>query len=242
MVLLGDDLVAVEFLGPLEVGLGHRELGLRLEIAGVRLAHIEAVEHGQRLSGLHLIAEIDVYLDDAPRHPRCDMGDAVLVGTDGGGHDQLLADFLRHEFFDLDPGGFDRLGAELELLLIVVPGFVLILMLAGFFGDGVLLHGSVRFGRLALATAGKGEHRQNEGRQGSPGNHGGVLHECGSVVRVVGKERSGTFHFSFRQPAACSSSMRVRAKSVAASSTSRRVSSTWRVANRSCVRPISPAR
>jgi hypothetical protein len=94
----------------------------------VRLAHFEAVEHGQRLSGLHPIAEIDVDLDDAPRHAWRDMGDAILVGADGGGHDQLLADFLRREFFDLDPGGFDLLGAELQLLLLAVSGFAFLVL------------------------------------------------------------------------------------------------------------------
>ena len=61
-----------------------------------------------------ILAEIGLNLHDASRHPWRNVGDPILVGANGGGHDQLLADFLRREFFDLDPGGFDRLGAELQ--------------------------------------------------------------------------------------------------------------------------------
>jgi hypothetical protein len=95
MILLRDDLVAMKLLGPLEVGLGHRQLCLCLKVGRVRFTDFQTVEHGQRLPGLHLIAEIRLDLDDAPRHSRSDMRDAILVGADGGGHRELLADFLR---------------------------------------------------------------------------------------------------------------------------------------------------
>jgi len=97
MVFLGNDLIAVQLLGALEVGLGYRLLGRCLQVSRVRIADFQAIENSQRLPGLYLVAEVGFDIDDAPRDAWRHVRYAVLVWSDGGGQGERLAHFL-HQY------------------------------------------------------------------------------------------------------------------------------------------------
>ncbi|TXT28015.1 MAG: hypothetical protein FD131_3395 [Rhodocyclaceae bacterium] len=160
IVLLGDDLIGLELLRPLEVGLGERQLALRLAIDGMGLAQLDAVEAGQRLARLHIVAQVGVDLVDPGRDAGRDMGDAVLIGPDGGGEHYLVGDGLRLQHFDPDAGSLDFLGRELHL-----PGFAV--FVRRLVGVGLFLGrcGRFRFGRRAILSI-AGAQQEGAGQEG----------------------------------------------------------------------------
>ena len=96
-----DDLLGLQSLGALQVGLRHLGLARRLRMRRTRLADLDAVEAGQHLPHRHAITEIGVNLDDASWHTWGQPCETVLVRLNRGGHHQLVGNLLLLNGFDL---------------------------------------------------------------------------------------------------------------------------------------------
>ncbi|MBK8358736.1 MAG: hypothetical protein IPL15_07030 [Comamonadaceae bacterium] len=144
------------------------------------------------------------------------MRDAILIGADGGGDRQLLADFLRREFFDLDPGGFDRFGAELQGFPSPCSAGFARLFRRCAAGCRRLVRPAPLPSQSVPTRACRSPRRQR-GRhadgQGDDQIHFRCLHGFSSdmFVRRAADGPFAAFHFVPVQPALCSSSLRVKA-------------------------------
>ena len=209
-VLARDDLVGAELLGAFEVSLGDALFGLRLDPLGMRRAHFHAVQRGQRLPGAHTIAELGWCGGDAAFDAWRDMGHTVLVGHDGGGGHDRLAERLRLHGLDLDARALGLFGGQRQLFGLAVAAFLF---------AGVLCTFSRVLGPRAFAARGECDgHRQGGGDCREPRKTREPI-----VQRVHG------FVPSSGQPAAFSSSICVAWYSASASVSSRSASSAWRL-------------
>ncbi len=98
-----DDLFFQQGLRTTKRPLRHVELGLGLEIRGLRHAQLSAVEHRQQLPALHLLTEIRIDVGHSSAHERRNIRHRVRIGHDGPGKITRRMEFAPNDGLHLDP-------------------------------------------------------------------------------------------------------------------------------------------
>lgn len=132
------------------------------------LAHGNAVQGGQGLTGANVVAQMGSHRRDAPFDARRDAGEPFLVGLDRRGHHDRVIEGLGTYLLDLDTRAFCLLRRERQFLVFGM----LVLLLAGVIAMLVAL-GAMLILRAAFAAGAKrkrqGQYdRQRRKAQGQP--------------------------------------------------------------------------